>query len=361
MATLLPPHPADDQPLVARPAFLSWLLGLILLTIGVSGCVEQFVADTEPPSPRPLVVDGGITSGSGPHTITLSLAAAFEQSLEGSTERIDSASVTIVDHETNTQTRLSQTGPGIYQTQEGALSGTPGHTYHLEVTLPDGRRYRSEPELMPEPVPLDSAFAAFDPSPTGRIKVYAAANDPERSHNYYRWSVRNTREYTINSLTPPFHCWERETGPPFQVSILNDRLINGGRIRKQEVFSLPPGQNASRLNQVDVRQLTLTKDAHEFWSKVREQVEDVGDPFSAPPAPIRGNVLPVQDTVNRALGYFEVAGASQLSTVCFRQAQFEAAPPPIPPTGGCPPAGSPVRGATYDRPSYWVCSINRNS
>lgn len=336
-------------------------IGVVLLLVGgACGCVEPFNADVEAPSPRPLVVDGRITSGPGPHTVTLSLAAAFEQSLEGAIDRVGGARVSIVDLDTGRQVPLRETQTGTYETEKRALVGTPGHSYRLEITLADGRRYRSVPAPMPEPVPLDSVFVGFDDTPVPRIKVFATAKDPKTASNFYRWRVRTTREFPIESLNPPFWCWGRETRAPSQVPILDDRLIDGRRIAKQLVFSIQPGFKASRLNQVDVRQLTITKDAHGFWSKVEEQVEEADDPFSAPPRPIQGNIIPVQDSIDRALGYFEVAGASQRSTVCFRQSKIEGTPPATPPTSGCPPVNSPSGSATFDRPAHWICSTNQN-
>lgn len=332
-------------------------ISLLFFSLFLFGCVEPFSADLDRPSPAPLVVDGSITTGSGPHSVVLSEAAAFEQSQEGISRRIEGAKVVVADHDADTRVTLEETEVGRYETEKGELPGVPGHVYHLEVTLSDGRKYESVPKQMPEPVPLDSIFATYEASPNGRIKVSATADDPEDTSNRYRWSVRNIREYPINSLEPPFYCWEPV--PTSQITVLDDRLIDGGRI-EQAVYSVPPGPGASRLNQVNVRQLTLTKEAYDFWSKVAEQVEDADDPFSSPPRPIRGNIEPVQDSIDRALGYFEVVGASEVSTTCFRQSDFEEAPPGSRPSGACTPASVPSRDALFERPSDWICSTNQN-
>ena len=325
-------------------------VGIVLF--GGMGCVDTFMADVDPPSPRPLVVDGGITSGPGPHSVTLSLAAAFEQSLEGATERVEGAEVSIVDRNTETRVQLQETIAGRYETKEGELTGKPGHEYRLEITLPDGRAYRSRPEQMPSPVPLDSSFAIYDSSPRQGIKVLSAFEDPEGRKNYYRWSVRVTRQYPIEAFTPPYTCWRQEDPEMNQIPLLDDRLVSGSEISNQVVYVMPPGPSATRVNQVDVRQLTLTEEAYDFWSRVEQQTEDIDDPFSAPPGPIRGNVIPVQDTVEQALGYFEVAGASEPEPTCFRQSDFEDAPSTSFPGFGCPTGGQ------FERPDYWVCSSN---
>jgi hypothetical protein len=330
------------------------LLIPLLLAASLLGCVEEFSANVDPPSPRPLVVDGGVTSGPGPHRVRLSLAAAFEQSLEGNIQRIEGAEVAIVDDSTGRRVELSPAEiSGKYRTEEGEFTGVPGHAYHLEVTLPDGRRYRSVPQRMPEPVPMDSVFATFDPSPQPRIRVKAAARDPEGTEQYYRWGNEVLHEYGWSRPSPPFYCWEEGRLGSSQVSILSDRLIDGGRIQQQVVYSIPPSLRASYPSQVDVRQFTITEEAFRFWSKVREQVEEAGNPFSAPPAPIRGNVVSVQDSTDRALGYFQVAGVSQKQTECFKQKDFEDAPAPFPLDN---PACPIDRGATFERPEEWVCS-----
>lgn len=330
-------------------------LGTVLwVVIGITGCIDPFSANVKPPSPRPLVVEGHVTSGKGPHTVTLSLAAAFEQSLEGSTERVDEAQVVIVDDSANKEVLLHETSAGTYKTKVGDLNGIPGHAYHLEVTLSDGRQYRSHPERMPPPVPLDSLTLGYDAS-AKQIKVFANAHDPSDTSNFYRWSVRITRQIVNpEALSPPFYCWKNVS--PSRISVLSDRLIDGGRIVDEPVFSIEPGLSATYLNQVDVQQRTITEQAHDFWTKVEEQVENTGDPFSAPPAPIRGNVVRIEDSSEAALGYFEVAGASSRATACVQQSDVSAAPTPTDlPTNGCP-----VRGVTFDAPSFWTCSSSRN-
>jgi len=328
---------------------------LLLLSAGTFGCIDAFETDVDAPAPRPLVVDGRVTSGPGPHEVTLTLASAFEQSIEGQTQQVDSARVSIIDETRGTRVRLDQTGPGVYTTDRGELVGTPKHTYRLEIALPDGRRYRSRPETMPEPVPLDSLYTDYVPTPVPKVKVYATADDPNRK-NYYRWSTRVTREYPISSTTPPFYCWETSIRPPSQVPILDDQFIEGNRIDRKVVYALPPGPKLARMNQVDVRQYTLTRAAYDFWSKVREQVEGAGDPFSAAPTPIRGNVISVQDSSDRALGYFSAVGTSRQRTQCLRQGRNDDTPRPP----DIDPSCLPERGVTFDRPPYWTCTPSEN-
>jgi len=317
---------------------------LLCVAVGTSGCVEPFSADVDPPSPRPLVIDGGITTGPGPHSVTLFLAAAFEQSLEGDLDRISGAEVIMVNDSTGSRTLL-QKGDliGNYRTQEGEIVGRPGHAYHVEITLPDGREYRSIPERMPEPVPIDTLSTEWD-SNTERIKVIASASDPADTSNFYRWSTRVTRELVAR-------CWQNVSTS--SIFARSDRLVEGN-LFAEEVFSIEPGTDASFLHQVDVQQRAITQEAHAFWSKVQTQIENAGDPFSPPPAPIRGNVVRAQDSTNFALGYFEVAGTAQRQTVCFAQADVEGAPTP-------PPAQEDVcrrRNVSETPPSYWTCSEN---
>jgi hypothetical protein len=200
---------------------------------------------------------------------------------------------------------------------------------------------------MPDPVPLDSLSTSWDPV-TEQIRVRASSGDPADTSHYYRWTTRITRE-VFEPGVPPTTCWQSVS--PSGISVRSDRLVQGNRIT-EEVFSIESGVDATFLHQVGVQQRVITQKAYEFWSTVETQVENAGDPFSPPPAPIRGNVVRVQDSTNFALGYFEVAGASHRQTTCFRQSGVEGAPrTPRPPSESCE-----RRNTVSSPPSYWQCS-----
>jgi hypothetical protein len=333
------------------------VVGLVL-AVATTGCIDPLSLGVEAPRPKPLVVDGVVTNGPGPHTVRLSRAAAFEQSLEGQTRSVTDATVVVVDETASDSVRLEEGArSGTYRSPEGALVGTPGHAYRLHVTLDDGTRYRSTAQTMPPPVPIDSLFAEFDPTPSPGFAVQVNANEPEGAPGFYRWSTRGTFEAPVlpAPLDPPFFCWA-DDGPGASVPVLNDRLIDGGRIVGERVRVVKATGKTSLAYQVDVRQRTLTRAAFDFWSAIETQVEQTGSTFDPPPSPVPGNITNVSTPDAPALGFFRAVGETR-ETLCVRARDFPEAP-----FRRLDPSRNPCVGTeiSFERPAFWQCSPRRN-
>jgi hypothetical protein len=332
--------------------------GIVLMVAWTTGCIDPLTPDVDAPRPAPLVVDGSVTDGPGPHEVRVTRAAAFEQSGEGAIRGVPGAAVTIIDETTGRRVGLTEASPtGTYRTAAGELTGTPGHAYRLQVTLSDGTVIRSETETMPPPVPIDSARAVYVAEPSPGFEVRVSSPEPAGAPSYYRWSVRSTFEAPVlpEPMVPPFFCWA-EDGIGQEVAVRSDRLIDGERIVDERVRFVEAGSKTSLAYQVDVTQRTLTQSAFAFWTQIEEQVEDVGDPFAPPPSPVRGNLRNETNPEARVLGYFSAAGATQ-ATVCI-DARTDPGAPLVPFRDADDPCAR--EEVSFQVPSYWTCSSRQN-
>lgn len=331
---------------------------LLCFIVATTGCIEVFSPEVSAPSSPPLVVEGTVVNGTGPHEVRLTRAAAFEQSLDGLVRGVSDASVTITDTTIGRTVLLRETErSGMYRTEADELSGTPGSTYRLDIVLIDGTHYRSTPQTMPPPVPIDSVTVAFDTSPTPGFSIGVEAPEPAGEPNFYRWSVRATYEAAIfpEPRTPPFFCWADDSSSNM-VPLREDLLIDGKRIVQEPVHFVPLTQKTSLGYQVDVRQQTLTTDAFAFWEAIKEQIENTGDTFAPPPSPIRSNIRNLTDPSFAALGFFTAVGQTE-ATVCVNPRDFPEAP--FPGTGREDDTCNGPR-VSFQRPPYWVCSSATN-
>ena len=339
-------------PLVRWPSLI--LLGLL---ITITGCIDTFSPDVSAPSPAPIVVEGTVTDGAGPHEVQLTRAAAFEQSLDGLVRSVSGASLTITDTTAGTTVLLHETDrSGVYRTDAGELNGLPGHTYRLDIVLNDGTRYRSTPQTMLPPVPIDSVTVAFDETPTPGFRVRINAPEPAGPPNFYRWSVRATYQAAIfpEPMTPPFFCWA-DDGINNTIPVRDDLLIDGGRIEQEPVRFVPVPPKTSLGEQVDIRQQTLTADAFAFWKAIEEQVENTGNTFAPPPSPIQSNLRNLTNPNEPALGFFTAVGQTE-ATTCVDARDFPEAP--FPATGGEDDTCDGPR-VSFRRPQFWECSPNQ--
>lgn len=334
--------------LIIRP-ILCVLIGAL-----VSGCIDAVNLGLDAPDPRPVVVDGSILSGPGPHAVTLSRAAAFEQSLEGADVRIRKARVFIRNLSTGEETRLSESVAGRYETEPGALIGRPGERYRLDVRLNNGAHYRSIPEVMPGAVPLDSLYTQYDPS-RDVFTVRADYSDPAGEPRRYRWDTEALYQYVLPGLAPSY-CWI-DDGVGSDLPLTDDRLTDGQDVQGMRIRSIPNGRKTILAYQVNVRQLTLTPEAYEFWKIIETQVENIGDPFTPPPTPVPTNIRAMQKTGAKPRGYFAAVGASSQHTVCVRTGDDPRAPRfQVPETDlRC---NGPT--ATSRPPDFWTCTVTVN-
>jgi len=304
------------------------------------------------------VVDGSVTDGPGPHEVRVTRAAAFEQSGEGAIRGVPGAAVTITDETADRRVRLAETSPtGTYRTAVGELTGIPGHAYHLQITLSDGTIIRSETETMPAPVPIDSARAVYVSEPSPGFEVRVSSAEPAGAPSYYRWSARSTFEAPVlpEPMLSPFFCWAGD-GIGQEVAVRSDRLIDGERIADERVRFVASGPKTSLAYQVDVKQETLTQDAFAFWTKIEEQVEDIGDPFAPPPSPVSGNLRNETTPQKRVLGFFRAVGSTD-ATVCINS-QTDPEAPLVPFRDSDNPCDR--EEVSFQRPEYWTCTSRQN-
>lgn len=340
------------------PFYRIFPVGLLLVFGVTSGCIDEISLDTSAPAPPPLSVFGSVSNGPGPHEVVLRRAAAFEQSLEGNATPITSAEVVLVEEETGTRATMSHRGSGRYKTDEGAIVGAPGRTYHIEIALADDKVFRSRPETMPEPVAIDSLFVTPDTTEdVAQLEVRSQFDDPEGDPGYYRWSTRATFQapFLPAPLNPPYYCWG-DDGVGTDVAVANDRFFDG-KVRSGElVRSIPVTEKTSSAYQLDVQQRTLTEDAHQFWKLIETQIEETGTPFSPPPSAIDGNIVNVGNPDAPAFGYFSAVGQSN-ETFCLNAGNY----PSVPLQSYSPLNDCGSRSAlSTERPPYWECSSNRN-
>jgi hypothetical protein len=132
-------------------------------------------------APAGVVIQGEVTNGPGPYTVTINESVGFYA--DNNFPAISGASVRISDGQGVTDS-LTETSAGNYTTH--VLQGKPGNTYTLQVTIGDSSFTATS--AMPQPVPLDSV--TFDHSSAFRkndITAQANYQDPAGIKNYYQF------------------------------------------------------------------------------------------------------------------------------------------------------------------------------
>ena len=342
-------------------------INILILLILIVGCVEPFDFEIEEGQKR-LVVEGRITNEPGPYKVVLTETANYSITVDGIPSFVTGAEVFIVDDQENFE-HLVERSKGHYYTSGNEIRGEIGRSYYIEIILPNGDIYRSEPEEITEPPPIERLYYEFEPgSAINKLGfyVYLDAIDPSDETNYYKWESISWWLYTND-------CWNQiRDFDPFNIQ--SDRNINGNKIARKLLKRVP--YNSRLPYVITAEQLSLSAQAFSYLESMNKQAVSAGTMFDPPPTFLRGNIEHVDNPDKLALGYFYAAGVTRMEIAIDRTTPETSPISPIYPlpdpvycgipcnymcvaTGGicgvkpCPPDCNSLPGVTYIPPESW--------
>lgn len=233
---------------------------------------------------------------------------------------VGGARVTLHAKELGIEWEYQETKPGRYELQ-GFSPPKAGLEYELEIQTQD-KVYRSKPQLMPEVLGTDRLSYTFerarlaDNPEAALIAITSEVTLPNQVGGYYlRWAVEEVYFWDLTFFpnpfnTPPPPCYVTEVSDPERITLVNGDLLNApGGSSRQVLSKRLVDQSFLSRHYFNVRQLSISKAAHDYWLNVRQLVNNTGSVFDSPPAPIKGNLFNEADPEEVVLGYFEVAKA----------------------------------------------------
>ncbi len=279
-----------------------------------------------------LVVEGGITTEFGPHTIKLTRSAQYGDVFVGEIKQELGAQLFIRDELGNT-IRLFEHGNGVYSTSVD-FRGEIGRKYTLIIITKDGKEYQSYPELLTKVPAIDSVFIEYVEVPIRTqnfksfkygVNVYVAYQDPSEVSNYYKWEISGTYrlpthpELYVNpssGAVEPKDCCELcyTTEGNLNIGISSDRFYNGNPYEKEVFFIEDDGRRFYEKYIIHIRQLSISKEAYEYYNLLKNQLSIQGNIFDPPPATIRGNIIGITNPDAPVVGYFSVADIKRIDT-----------------------------------------------
>lgn len=337
------------EPFVHKTKF-QWLILFVMLM----ACVEKIDFDV-PAANYQLVVEGMITDGPGPYTVTMS--EAMNVNIDSMIRiPISKATLTLMDDSGKSET-FTEMRPGTYSTT-GVIQGQVGHAYHLRIETADGRTFESEPDVIhPVGEVQDIRFEyekrtvveSYGEVPADVFNIYVDADAGSEKENFVRWRFTGTykvitdpaQHFTWNPPYLPYRnpfpcsgymltggapggllvqvgecacctCWAKhfETAP--QLSDM--QLISGNQFKNVKVGEVPI--NSATFHEkymVEVEQLSLSRTAFDFFKLIRSQKEGASSLFQPPSGEIRGNIKPVNNN-DPVVGLFYAASVRKKTT-----------------------------------------------
>lgn len=288
----------------------------LFLLLGLLGCLTpiDFPADT---GEQRIVIMGQVSNLIDQNIVQVGITAK--------TQRlpfpIKEATVSLFEEHTNASYyyQESQSKPGDYVLE--GFSGHPGSTYYLNVVLPTGETYQSQPERMPFTSGTIFSHKEFVietvtdnesvRSEKTLIKIYANSLLPDSPEDIYlKWSVEEVFALVPTAFpggfgNTPGTCYITQNADPQRIALFNGGEVTVVNVNNILVTNRIIDYSFFSRHYFTTYQSSITKEAYDYWNKVNALVNQVGSIFDTPPAEITGNLVNIKDSDEKVLGYFQ--------------------------------------------------------
>lgn len=230
------------------------------------------------------VIEGIVTNEPGICKVYVTESKNFNE--DNNFNKVSGAIVTVTDN--GVATTLFESQPGVYET--AAITGIPGHTYQLTVTV--NRQVFTAASTMPQPVLMDTLYVSK--GPFGQFKFATVGySDPSGVNNGYRFI-----QY-VNGIKEPTIFWDNDEFTDGQMVIMQ---LDASADEKDDPRNIKTG------DRVMVEMLCLDDAVYRYWNTLRTGGGD-GDNNTAAPA------NPITNIKGGALGYFSAHTISRRTVV----------------------------------------------
>ncbi len=280
---------------------------ILLLAISLTSCTDVIDLTLDDPEPV-LVVDGYISNIDTIQYLKLSSLENYFSQQAPNYAIYKTAKVYLIENGIRVDTFIYEPTTTQFEIR---YEGIVANEYQVDITLPDGTRYISAAELMEDPVPIDSLWAEINESPGGPgpqgedVVVLMNTMEPAGIGDNYQWKTYVNEEYQ---------------NAAFDLFFVDDRFVDGQPVNDFEVFGMsgkkydeykadsPNGKVIVRIEQIKITYRYLN-----YLELVFQQLVQIGSPFAAPPAEIRGNIYKQGENEVLALGFFYTASLDSKS------------------------------------------------
>jgi Domain of unknown function (DUF4249) len=279
---------------------------LIVATLLLASCLDEIKLE-QPAKLEKLVIEGGITDNATENILRLSYTDGV-----GAPKRVLPTSGVYVEIQSSKGDKIVMRadpyGSGLFTSERGSFVGKAGELYNLYIKLSDGREYKSVPQLMPAKVPIKKLNYEVTEKPRAGFAISTDLDDPKETENYYRWKAESFKIKRTTGVPVAFSiccntCWVKDISE--SLNVLSDQNFNGNTIKNHPVyFSNYTGQSMHKIN---IKQFGISKEAYQYYKKLKSQLGRTGSIFDPIPATVRGNIVNTQNPDDVALGFFEVS------------------------------------------------------
>ena len=296
---------------------------LILSMLCLNSCIDPIAFEVENTSR--IVIFGTMTQEKRIHKVNVARSNRFG----GRPVPLQGVSVRIVGDDGSTGF-YEEAEKGEYLLYPDRFTVLEGHEYYIEVSLPNGKVYRSKPEMLPMPRSIDEVYfearyrkdvsnadVIFN---SARVELYINTDlQTDGRQSYLRWDVEEDWSFTDNvcgAFDNATTCYFKTSNPSVKMPIFHSEDPNQKRVEGLKIFERQPFPTIefNFRHYFSVRQYSISPEAFRFWQQVNQVANPQGTIFDVLPAGVQGNIYNVQSENEIVLGYFELASTSVVRT-----------------------------------------------
>lgn len=225
-----------------------------------------------------------------------------------------------------------------YEAIDQSVRGEIGKSYTLFITLNDGRRYQSSPQLLTSSPPITNALAEYEKGQLINQLGHAVDNHKwniivetsidQNQDKFLSWRYKGIYEFETFPEEYCFQegvdcglgidhprevapgcckfCYVTEYGDELATATITQRTSNHIR---QQIGQVPIDfYKLYNYYQLDIYQLSISQEVYEYMEELNSQIKSKGSIFDAAPASINGNISNIANEKDVALGIFYAAG-----------------------------------------------------
>ncbi len=288
-------------------------IGIILLWVVLSNCVDKFNAHLPVDDMGLLIVEGNIISDS---TVVFSLSRSFSldrESFPQDYNQID-AEVSVVGSD-GSCFNGTYLGKGKYQVAIGKLSKDAG--YNLKIVY-EGDTYTSEPQ---QPLETEKIESVTYEQPEEYGDIYIRVSTQSKEASYYLWSYEEdwevksvykalyfydptTDEVTVHDTAPYEFGWCHNESSEILLGTTENNM--GNCFKDKRLYSIDHTDNrVSRYYSALIKQRKIAVGEYEYYQNKVKLNEEMGGLFTPQPSELPTNII-CSNPEKKIIGYVGV-------------------------------------------------------
>lgn len=294
------------------------ILFVLIITGSVWSCKKPYSPTIITQAPNYLVVEGFINNGDST-TIKLSRTTQLSDTAKSKPEL---GAVILIEDNLNNHYQLTEFGKGVYKSAVVNLNNA--QTCRLHIITTDKKEYASDMVEIDKTPPIDTITHSVI---NNGIQIQVSTHDATNKVEYFRWDFTETWEYSsyyvahykyvngaVTYLSPsdPDYdniCWIN--GYSNQILVASAENLSQSVINNQTITYVDESTGKLALGySILIKQYALTKDAFEYWQKLKKNTEQLGSIFDAQPSDLKGNLHNLNDANEPVMGYISASNST---------------------------------------------------